>query len=118
MRAIAWRADLVKNVGSLVADIGYGIRKRFYKLGYGTLFVQRLVEKIFHETDLYMIKAYLAEENVASGRILTKWNFEQQGFLRERYLIQGQRVNEMLYDLIRRKFMVKQKMIAVVNFFW
>lgn len=86
------------------AEMGYVIGEAFHGQGYGKAAAKMLIDKVFAETDLTKLMAYVAEENIASRKILEGLHFVQEGFLREHYLIQGQRVNEILYALHRRDY--------------
>lgn len=85
-------------------EIGYMIGEEFQGRGYGTSAVALLVEKIFHETTLHRIYALVSVENVASLRLLERLGFTREGVMREHYLIQGRRVDEVMYGLLRREW--------------
>jgi ribosomal-protein-alanine N-acetyltransferase len=48
--------------------------------------------------------AYVHEENVASCRVLEKLGFQEEGLLREHYVINGAAANEILYGLLKREW--------------
>ena len=83
------------------AEIGYAISGAHQNLGIATKAVTALVEKVFRETDLRRMVAYIAEENVASKRVVEKVGFKHEGLLREHFLINGIPTNEALYGLLR-----------------
>lgn len=93
----------LKNINHrmLFGEIGYGVGEAFHGKGFGTAGLKLFAEKIFAETSLRRIIAYVAEGNSASRRILEKVGFIQEGILREHYLIQGKPVNEVLYGFLR-----------------
>jgi RimJ/RimL family protein N-acetyltransferase len=86
------------------AEIGYGVAESHQGKGIATAAVRLLVEKIFHETDLRRLLAYVHEENIASRRVLEKLGFQEEGLLREHYVIRGVPVNEVLYSLLKREW--------------
>lgn len=86
------------------AEIGYGIAQSHHGKGIATAAVGLLVEKVFRETSLRKLIAYIHVENGASRRVLQKLGFREEGFLREHYLIQGQPVDEILFALLRREW--------------
>lgn len=47
------------------------------------------------------ILAYVAEDNLASRRLMQKAGFVQEGFCREHYIINGKPTNEILYGILR-----------------
>ena len=83
------------------AEIGYGIGQRHHGKGIATSAVALLVEKVFRETGLRKLIAYVHVENEASRRVLQKLGFREEGLLREHYLIQGRPVDEVLYGLLK-----------------
>jgi ribosomal-protein-alanine N-acetyltransferase len=86
------------------AEIGYGVAESHHGKGIATAAVRLLVEKIFHETDLRRLLAYVHEENIASRRVLEKLGFQEEGLLREHYVIKSVPVNEVLYALLKREW--------------
>ena len=82
-------------------EIGYGVSESHHGKGIATAAVRLLVEKIFRETALRRLLAYVHEENVASCRVLQKLSFQEEGLLREHYVINGVPVNEVLYGLLK-----------------
>lgn len=85
-------------------EIGYGVAESHHGKGIATAAVRLLVEKIFRETNLRRLLAYVHEENVASCRVLEKLGFQEEGLLREHYVILGTPVNEVLYGLLKREW--------------
>lgn len=85
-------------------EIGYGIGACYQGKGIGTAGVRLAVEKIFSESGLRKLIAYVHEENQASRRLLEKLGFQEEGLLREHYLINGVPVNEVLYGLLKREW--------------
>lgn len=85
-------------------EIGYGIAESHHGKGIATAAVRLLVEKIFRETNLRHLVAYVHEENIASCRVLEKLGFQEEGLLREHYVILGTPVNEVLYGLLKQEW--------------
>jgi ribosomal-protein-alanine N-acetyltransferase len=85
------------------AEIGYMLTQDYQGRGLGQRLVQQWIEQIFRETPLRKLIAYVAEENIASIRILEKAGFQREGFLREHYIFNGKIVNEYLFGLLRRE---------------
>lgn len=93
----------LKNISHMMmyGEIGYDVGESFQGKGIGTSGVRGFVEKIFAETQLRRLFAYVAEDNKASRRILEKIGFVQEGICREHYIINGHPTNEILYGLLR-----------------
>ncbi len=85
-------------------EIGYGVAESHHGKGIATAALRLLVEKVFCETDLRRLLAYVHEENIASRRVLEKLGFQEEGLLREHYVIRGIAVNEVLYGLLKREW--------------
>lgn len=85
-------------------EIGYGVAESHHGKGIATAAGRLLVEKIFRETNLRKLLAYVHEENIASCRVLEKLGFQEEGLLREHYVILGTPVNEILYGLLKQEW--------------
>ncbi len=86
------------------AEIGYQVDEAHQGRGYATEMVRSFIDDVFRETDLRKLIAYVAEENVASRRVLEKLGFQAEGLLREHYLIEGRPVNEVVFGRLRREW--------------
>lgn len=86
------------------AEIGYGVAESHQGKGIATAAIRLLVDKIFIESTLRRLIAYVHEENQASRRVLEKLGFQEEGLLREHYVINGAPVNEVLYGLLKREW--------------
>lgn len=82
-------------------EIGYGVGEEFQGKGIGTESIRQFILKIFKETALRRLFAYVAEDNIASRRILEKVGFIQEGICREHFIINGNPTNEVLYGILR-----------------
>lgn len=85
-------------------ELGYGVAEEHHGKGIATAAVRALVARIFTETSLRRLVAYVAEGNVASCRVLEKLGFVREGVCREHYLINGTPTNEVLYAMLRREW--------------
>ncbi len=85
-------------------EIGYMLAESHQRRGLGTRAVALLVEKLFRETDLHRVYAVVSVENAASIRLLERLGFTREGVMREHYLIQGRRVDEIIYGLLRHEW--------------
>lgn len=82
-------------------EIGYSIAESHQGRGIGTLAVQTLVEKVFRETSLRRLFAFVAVENTASCRLLERVGFRREGVCREHFLIRGVPTDEAIHGLLR-----------------
>jgi len=85
-------------------ELGYGLAESHHGKGITTAALKLLIEKIFRETHLRRLLAFVHEENVASCRVLEKLGFQEEGLLREHYVINGAPVNEVLYGLLKSEW--------------
>ena len=85
-------------------EIGYMFGEKYHGRGHGTRAVALFVEKIFRETNLHRVYAAVSVENTASVRLLGRLGFTREGVMREHYLIQGRRVDEIIYGLLRHEW--------------
>lgn len=86
------------------AEIGYMLSEAHQGRGLGTRAVALLIDKLLRETDLHRIYAMICPENTASIRLVERLGFVREGMMREHYLIQGRRVDEVIYGLLRREW--------------
>ena len=86
------------------AEIGYMLSEAYQSRGFGTRAVALLVDKLFGQTELHRIYAMIAPDNTASIRLVERLGFTCEGRMREHYLIQGRRVDEFIYGLLRREW--------------
>ncbi len=96
----------LKNISDMMlyGEIGYGVGEAFQGIGLGTSGLKLFAEKIFAETKLRKIIAYVAADNLASQRVLEKAGFIREGVCREHYIINGKPTDEILYGLLRSDF--------------
>lgn len=85
-------------------EIGYMLTERCHGRGVGTAAVGLLVDTIFRESRLVRLTATICTDNVASWRLVERLGFVREGMLRQHYVIQGRRVDEYLYGLLRTEW--------------
>lgn len=85
-------------------EIGYDVGEEFQRRGIGKEAVAQFVSLIFTKTALRRLFAYVAEDNVASRKLLTGVGFRQEGVFREHYIINGEPTNEVVYGLLRSEW--------------
>ena len=86
------------------AEIGYGVAESHQGKGIATAAIKLLIDRIFRETALRRLMAFVHEENIGSCRVLEKLGFQEEGLLREHYVINGMPVNEVLYGLLKSEW--------------
>ena len=105
---VSWQGKIVGNVSlknishmMMYGEIGFGLAQDYQGKGLGTKAVREFVEKIFSETYLRRLIAYVAEDNLPSCRVLEKIGFQREGLLRQHYIINDVPTNEVIYGLLR-----------------
>jgi RimJ/RimL family protein N-acetyltransferase len=91
------------------AEIGYGISEAYHRRGIATHAVKLMIEKVFRETDLRKLIAYVHDKNAASCRVLEKLGFQREGFLREHFIINGSPENEILFALLKHEWSIARR---------
>jgi [ribosomal protein S5]-alanine N-acetyltransferase len=86
------------------AEIGYGVAEEHHGRGIATASVKLLVDKVFKETTLRKLVAFVHDKNRPSRRVLEKVGFRQEGFLREHYVINSKPADEILYSLLKHEW--------------
>lgn len=86
------------------AEVNYMMSDEYHGQGFGTRSVALLVEKLFRETDLSRLFATISVENTASIKLVERLGFTLEGQMRQHYLIQGRRVDELIYGLLRHEW--------------
>jgi [ribosomal protein S5]-alanine N-acetyltransferase len=86
------------------AEIGYGIAEAHHRKGIATTAVRLLVDKVFAETPLRKLLAFVHDKNRPSCRVLERLGFRQEGFLREHYIINRNAENEILYCVLKHEW--------------
>jgi len=82
-------------------EISYILSETYQGQGLAKNAVSLMIEKIFQETDLYRIFATISSDNIRSWKLVERLGFIQEGILRQHYLINGNRVDQMIYGLLR-----------------
>lgn len=85
-------------------EIGYGLNKNFWNKGYGTEAIKTLIKFAFEKVKANRIEATVTFGNDASVKALIKSGFLQEGILRERTLIKGELVNDVILAILRRDY--------------
>jgi RimJ/RimL family protein N-acetyltransferase len=84
------------------AELGYSIRRDLWGRGLGTEAVSTLIAFAFETLGLRRIEADADPRNTASIRVLEKLGFAREGLLRERWEIDGEIQDAIVFGLLRR----------------
>ena len=86
------------------AEIGYVLRSDMWGQGYMNEALHTLVDFGFSELNLNRIEADIDPRNQASAKSLHRLGFTREGFLRERWIVDGVVSDTELYGLLRREW--------------
>ena len=83
-------------------DIGYAIASRHWGQGYVTEALEALIRHGFDTLDLNRIEADIDPRNVGSARVLEKLGFRKEGYMPERWFVNGETADTAFYGLLKR----------------
>src|SRR5919106_5421429 len=86
------------------AEIGYALGRAHWGKGYMNEALRALVQHAFEVMDLRRLEADVDPRNAASIRTLERLGFQKEGFLRERWHVNGEIQDAFFYGLLRREW--------------
>ena len=87
------------------AELGYAMGRAHWGKGYMNEALNALVSHAFEVMELRRLEADVEPRNVASIRTLEKLGFQREGFLRERWHVNGEIQDALFYGLLRREWL-------------
>lgn len=84
------------------AEIGYELHRSHWGYGYMHEALQALLDFAFSTMLLNRIEADIHPDNLASARTLERLGFQREGLLRERWFVEGEVSDTVLYGLLQR----------------
>jgi ribosomal-protein-alanine N-acetyltransferase len=86
------------------AEIGYGLTHAAWGHGYMHEALTALVEYGFSTLNLHRIEADIDPQNSASARSLARLGFQQEGMLRERWIVGDKVSDSAMFGLLEREW--------------
>jgi len=86
------------------AEIGYTLGRAYRSQGYMREALAGLIGIAFGPLDLNRIEADIDPRNAPSARILERLGFVKEGYLRERWIVAGEKSDTALYGLLRSEW--------------
>jgi RimJ/RimL family protein N-acetyltransferase len=83
------------------ADIGYALERRWWGRGVMQVVLPELLRFGFGVLGLHRVEADVDPRNVASIRHLERLGFQREGYQRQRYLVNGEFQDAVLFGLLR-----------------
>ncbi|HEY8025121.1 MAG TPA: GNAT family protein [Burkholderiaceae bacterium] len=90
-------------------EIGYELHRSYWGRGYMHEALQALLDFAFSTMLLNRIEADIHPDNLASARTLERLGFQREGFLRERWIVDGEISDTVLYGLLQREWASRRR---------
>jgi RimJ/RimL family protein N-acetyltransferase len=84
------------------ADVGYALARAHWGKGYMREALSCLLDHAFGPLELHRIEADIDPRNEASRRLLESLGFQREGYLRERWFVNGEICDTVMYGLLAR----------------
>lgn len=99
-----WITLVVANWEHGLAELGYALATEYQGQGLMTEALNLLLADLFFRTSLERVEARCAVDNVPSRKVLEKLGFRREGTLRDYFVLDGRRVDNYLYAILRRDY--------------
>ncbi|GGO70039.1 GNAT family N-acetyltransferase [Bowmanella pacifica] len=86
------------------AEIGFGLGVEFWGKGYIQEAGRLLLDFAFSQLNLNRLEAEIDPENLGSAKALQRLGFQQEGYLPQRWIVDGHMSDSALYGLLRQDF--------------
>lgn len=86
------------------AEIGYTLRSQYWRQGYMSEALHKVLQWGFSSLGLHSVEADINPDNQASRQLLLKMGFVKEGYHREDYYFRGQYLDSEIYGLLEREF--------------
>lgn len=85
-------------------EIGYALARAHWRNGYLSEAMEAFLGHAFGALGMNRIEADIDPRNKASGQLLEKMAFTREGYMRERWIVNGEVCDTVFYGLLRRDF--------------
>ena len=86
------------------AEVGYTLGRPHWGQGLMAEALAAIVRHGFEALNLNRLEADTDPRNVASIKVLEKLGFEREGYMRERWIVNGEICDTVFYGLLRREY--------------
>jgi RimJ/RimL family protein N-acetyltransferase len=93
-------------------EIGYALSSAWQGRGYATEALAALLDYAFRTLDQNRIEADIDPRNTASARILARLGFREEGRMRERWIVRGEKQDSAFYGLLKRDWDEHRQLVA------
>ncbi len=89
------------------AELFYKLKQeKFKQKGLMTEALKKVLDFGFFNMKLHRVQAFVAQENIASIKLLKKYKFQKEGVLREDYLYKGSYEDSICYSLLKTEWKI------------
>ncbi len=99
-----WITLVVTNWEHGLAELGYALTTQYQRRGLMVEGLNLLLADLFFRTGIERLEARCSVENIGSQKVLTKLGFRQEGRLQGYFVLDGKRVDNYLYAILREDF--------------
>ena len=82
-------------------EVGYILARKHWGKGYLGEALEAALDYGFRQLDLNRVEADIDPRNAASGKVLERLGFRKEGYMRERWLVNGEVCDSIYYGLLR-----------------
>jgi len=93
-------------------ELGYSLARAHWGRGYALEALEALLAHGFDALDLNRVEADIDPRNAGSQRVLEKLGFRQEGFMPERWIVDGVTADTAFYGLLRSYWRAREQSIA------
>jgi ribosomal-protein-alanine N-acetyltransferase len=91
------------------AELFYSLKNDTDKRkGYMGEALQHVLNHGFNALNLHRVEALIAEENIASKKLVEKYKFTREGIMREDYCVNGKNEDSICYSLLKHEWEAQQ----------
>ncbi len=94
------------------AEVGYGLARAHWGNGFACEAMHLMLDFAFGSLQLHRLEADVDPRNVGSVRLLERLGFAREGFLRERWRVNGEISDSALYGLLAPDYAAATKAAA------
>jgi RimJ/RimL family protein N-acetyltransferase len=91
------------------AELGYAMASAYWGEGYMHEALQALLSHAFDVMNLRRLEADVDPRNAGSIRTLERLGFQREGFLRERWHVNGEIQDAFFYGLLKREWLAAKE---------
>ncbi|MDB5198079.1 MAG: alanine acetyltransferase [Chitinophagaceae bacterium] len=84
------------------AEIGYMLNPQYWNTGLMSEAITKVIGFGFNEMKLHSIEAIINPKNMASRKILEKFNFIKEAYFKENFFFEGEFFDSEVYSLVKK----------------